>query len=183
MTWKGRDVLSVKDFSRGEIEKLWDLAARIEEHPKDFIGILSGPDSPWVTLLFLEPSTRTFHSFNRAATMLGCHVDALPDPTVSSIAKRESTADTALMFAGYNRVLGTPGCMVIRHPKRGGPKYIAEILEEPVINAGDGAHEHPTQALLDCYSIRERLGDVAGKNVLEIGPGQGVLTHQLLKEL
>jgi len=167
MTWKGRDILSIRDFSREEIEEVWSLASQIEEHPEDFLGILRDSNPPWVTLLFLEPSTRTYHSFHRAAINLGCNVDDLPLPDATSRKKGESSYHTAMMFDGWNQLTGTDNsCIVTRHSRRGGPKLLAERLETPVINGGDSTRGHPTQAMLDGYTF---LKDFGGLDRLKIG--------------
>jgi len=113
-----------------------------------------------VALLFFEPSTRTYGSFDSAAKRMGCKVIGIQDPDTASLKKGESTYDTVRMFVGYGA-----DALVIRHPRAGAPKYVAEAFDVPVINGGDDGHEHPTQAMLDLFTIWEKFGGFEGLKV------------------
>jgi len=113
--------------------------------------------------LFFEPSTRTRLSFETAMQRLGGGVITVADPKTSSAAKGESLADSARTVAGYADVL------VIRHPRKGSAQEIADAVDVPVINAGDGAGQHPTQALLDVYTIQKETGALEGLTVTLAG--------------
>lgn len=106
-----------------------------------------------VTLCFFEPSTRTYQSFQTAAKHLGAEVNGFESAKSTSVQKGETLADTLRNMQSYN-----PSCIIMRHPAEGSAKYAAEILEVPVINAGDGANQHPTQTMLDVFTIEEQGG-------------------------
>ncbi len=110
-----------------------------------------------VALVFAEPSTRTFQSFYLAAKTLGAEAVSIADPSVSSMAKGESLYDTLKMLELYGA-----NCIVLRHPARGAARFASESVSIPVINAGSGSQEHPTQALIDVFTIRRRRGKVDG---------------------
>ncbi len=117
-----------------------------------------------VALLFFEPSTRTYSSFQIAGENLGLKVSGFANPSVSSVSKGETLYDTIKMFEGY----GTD-CFVIRHSMMGAARFAAESTAIPVINAGDGSREHPTQAMVDLYSIRKDFGKLDGLKVGVLG--------------
>lgn len=140
-------VLTAKQFSRGDIEAVLDRAA-------DFggpTGDTRHTDSV-LGLLFFEPSTRTKMSFETAIKRLGGDTIDMGSVDSSSVTKGESLADTVRVIEGYADAL------VLRHPKQGAAKMASEFVDVPVINAGDGAGHHPTQTLLDLYTIRENAG-------------------------
>jgi aspartate carbamoyltransferase catalytic subunit len=142
-----RHVLSMRDFSREEIDSVLDLASELEPyaHGKKS-AMLSGKI---LALLFFEPSTRTRMSFETAMKRLGGGVINLGPAEGSSISKGESLADTIRVIGGYADAL------VIRHPKEGSARLASEFSPVPVLNAGDGAGHHPTQTLLDLYTIKK----------------------------
>ncbi|MBI5553146.1 MAG: hypothetical protein HY917_00210, partial [Candidatus Diapherotrites archaeon] len=140
------DILRMEDFSRESIEEVLQTASRMEKLAPEQKGhILSGKI---VATLFFEPSTRTRLSFESATYRLGGQVIGFADSKNTSLAKGESFADTIRMIDDYADVL------VIRHSREEAAEEAARISFKPVINAGDGTHQHPTQALLDLYTIR-----------------------------
>ncbi len=159
MSLKGRDVVSAKDLSRGEVELLIDEAERLRDMLK-YERPLHIANGKVVMTVFLEPSTRTRLSFQYAATYLGALAMDFGATEISSIQKGESFEDTMRMVDGYG-----PDAIVLRQSVPGNAAKAAEICSSPVINAGDGANEHPTQALLDVYTIRRELGRIDGVSV------------------
>ncbi len=145
--FKKRHVLSMRDFSREEIDSVLDLAASLEPYAKGKKSDML--EGKILALLFFEPSTRTRMSFETAMKRLGGSVISLGPAEGSSISKGESLADTVRVIGGYADAL------VIRHPKEGSARLASEFSPVPVLNAGDGAGHHPTQTLLDLYTIRK----------------------------
>ena len=156
-----RDVLSTKDFSREDLESLFSVAADVEANPGRYRDTLADKR---VALLFLEPSTRTYGSFEAAAVNLGCKVLSNRDPSATSLAKGETLHDTVKMIEGY----GTD-CIVLRDRRMGSSRFAAEVTNLPVINGGSGSREHPTQAMLDLYTILKERGGVDGVSVGFVG--------------
>ncbi len=148
MKFKGRDVISIKDFSKEGIEHILKTARKMEES-EDTGDLLRGKI---LATLFFEPSTRTRLSFETAVKRLGGKVIGFTESTDTSVMKGESLADTIRTVERYSDVI------VIRHPREGSARHAAEVSEKPVINAGDGANQHPTQTLLDLYSIQREKG-------------------------
>jgi len=148
----GRDVVSIRDFKRDQLEALFQSVQELEENPRSLDGQLKGK---LVVLLFFEPSTRTYSTFHIAAENLGMKVSGFSNPAGSSVTKGETLHDTIRMFEEYGADL-----FVIRHTMQGSPRFAAEITEVPVINAGDGSREHPTQAMVDLYAIRKAFGKI-----------------------
>jgi aspartate carbamoyltransferase catalytic subunit len=149
-----RDVISIKDFSREDLALIFKTAMDVEENPGRYHG--SHPDKR-VALLFLEPSTRTFGSFNTSAENLGCKILSNRSPEVTSVAKGETLHDTIKMIEGYDT-----NCIVIRDRHMGSARFASEVTEMPVVNGGSGSQEHPTQAMLDLYTILKRRGGIDG---------------------
>lgn len=156
---KGKDIVSALDFRREDVEELFKLADRLREEMKDE-GVLSYGKGKVLATVFLEPSTRTRLSFTYAMIRLGGTVIDFGPEAASSRAKGESLEDTMLMVDGYG-----PDVIVLRQRTPGFAAKAAEICKAPVINAGDGWNEHPTQALLDVYTIWRELGRVDGIKV------------------
>lgn len=154
-----RDLVSVRDLSRERIDRLLDTAAR---HAKALEG--EGPrslaDGLVLATMFYEPSTRTRLSFESAMERLGGSTISVAEAGASSVAKGESLADTSRVVAGY------ADAIVLRHPREGSARLAARFADVPVVNAGDGAGEHPTQTLTDLYTIREATGDLEGVRVI-----------------
>ena len=160
MGWLGRDIVSIKDFSKEELIEVLDRAAEIEKNREKFSQTLKGKV---MASLFFEPSTRTRLSFESAMQYLGGGVIGFSEPSMTSIAKGETFEDTMRIIDGYADLI------VIRHPEIGSAKRAADICKRPVINAGDGAHEHPTQTFGDLYTIQKSLGKLEGLNIGFVG--------------
>ena len=148
---RGRDLVSVLDLSRSEIEELFRLASRAGE-----LASRKPLRDRILALAFFEPSTRTRLSFETAMKKLGGETIGFSGVEGTSIAKGETLADTIRMLDSY------ADAIVIRHPREGAAKYSAEIALHPVINAGDGRQHHPTQALVDLYTVYRLFGRVDG---------------------
>src|SRR6058998_4399800 len=156
----GRDMVSVRDLSRLEIDQILDMAQVMEPLMKTGSDMLHGKI---MATLFYEPSTRTKLSFESAMTRLGGTALGFAETKGTSVEKGENLADTVRVTEKYADVL------VVRHPLEGAARMAAEFASIPVINAGSGAEEHPTQALLDLYTIRKELGAIDGLNIGLIG--------------
>lgn len=160
---KGRDVIRIQDFSLDEIAAIMDTAKRFETVLENG-GRLLNMSGKGLATLFYEPSTRTRLSFERAMMMLGGQVVSVAEAkTSSSAAKGETLFDTGKMIEAYSEVC------VIRHPVVGSAAELASGSSVPVINGGDGAGQHPTQALLDLYTILKEKGKVEGLTVALVG--------------
>lgn len=142
-------ILTANEFSRADIEEVLDRAARFDQEADIQVD---RHDGAILALLFFEPSTRTKMSFDTAVKRLGGNVVDLGSVEGSSVAKGESLADTVRVIEGY------ADAIVLRHPKEGSAKMASEFVDIPVINAGDGAGHHPTQTLLDLYTLRKHVG-------------------------
>ncbi|HIE15266.1 TPA: aspartate carbamoyltransferase [Candidatus Bathyarchaeota archaeon] len=160
MKFEGRDIISIKDFSREEINYILGIASEMEHLAKKGSDMLQGKI---LATLFFEPSTRTRLSFETAIYKLGGKTIGFAEPSVSSVKKGESLADTIRVVENYCDVI------VLRHPLEGAARFAAEYARIPVINAGSGAEEHPTQALLDLYTIKKETGCIDGLKVALIG--------------
>ncbi|PTV95631.1 aspartate carbamoyltransferase [Halanaerobium saccharolyticum] len=163
MSLKRKDFLGLYDVSKEEINEILDTAVAMKDILTRTVKKVPTLRGKTVINLFYEPSTRTKFSFNLAAKRLSADVMSISKSS-SSIAKGESLLDTAKTM----EVMGAD-VVVIRHSAPGAAKFLAENISASVLNAGDGAHAHPTQALLDIYSIKEKLGKIAGLKVLIVG--------------
>jgi aspartate carbamoyltransferase catalytic subunit len=162
--WTRKDLISIEDLSREEIETVHELARRFKELHHTDPSSLPSLRGRNVLNLFIEPSTRTRIAFEIAAKRLGADV-TLVEKAASSLVKGESLRDTAQVVEALQSDV-----IVLRHSAAGSPRYLADIVKVPVINAGDGAHEHPTQALLDTFTMRETLdGPLDGRKVTILG--------------
>jgi aspartate carbamoyltransferase catalytic subunit len=160
LQFKGRDIVSIKDFNREEIDYILKTAASMEQTAKKGSDMLHGKI---LATLFFEPSTRTRLSFEAAINKLGGTAIGFAEPKVAAIKKGENLADTIRVVEKYADVL------VLRHPLEGAARLAAEFADVPVINAGSGAEEHPTQALLDLYTILKEKGTIDGLNITLMG--------------
>ena len=160
MEFAARDIVSIKDFSREEIDYVLKMTDSIEPLAKKSSHALDGKI---MATLFFEPSTRTKLSFESAMYRYGGNCLGFAEPKAASVQKGENLADTVRVVESYADVL------VIRHPLEGAARLAAEFASVPVINAGTGAEEHPTQAMLDLYTIRRELGKIDGLNVALAG--------------
>jgi len=163
LSYRFGHMLGIEPLSAGEITFLLDQSKpfqEIQRHPLKKLATLRGKT---VALAFFEPSTRTRISFSTAASRLGADQMNLQAES-SSLKKGESLLDTVRTLDAMK-----PDCIVMRHSSSGAPDFVARNLALPVINAGDGTHEHPTQALLDALTIRDRRGTLEGLNVTILG--------------
>ena len=162
-TWRHKDLLGLADLTAGEIGLILETALPCKEIFGRAIKKLPTLRGKTMVTLFYEPSTRTRMSFEIAAKWMSADAVNLT-VAQSSVAKGESLADTAKTI----EALGAD-VIVIRHAMAGAPKLLTETVRASVINAGDGAHEHPTQGLLDLFTIKERKGSIAGLRVVIVG--------------
>jgi aspartate carbamoyltransferase catalytic subunit len=158
-----RNLLGVGDLTRGDAERILDTARALERSLDREVKKLPTLRGRLVVNLFYESSTRTLSSFDLAAKRLSADTMIIRSAG-SSVDKGESLRDTALTLAAYD-----PDVIVIRHPHIGAPHLVAEATAAHVVNAGDGKHQHPTQALLDLFTIREALGRLEGVVVAIVG--------------
>jgi aspartate carbamoyltransferase catalytic subunit len=165
-----RDLISITDYSKDEYLRIMELAAEFEQNPNQ--ELLQGKV---VASLFFEPSTRTRLSFETAISRLGGRIIGFADPGSSSTSKGETLHDSIKMVSQYADLI------VMRHPLEGAARYAAEVSPVPVINAGDGANQHPTQTLLDMYSIVKTQGTLDNLNIFMVGDLKyGRTVHSLL---
>ncbi len=157
-TFKSRDIISIKDFSKDELLYLLDLSGKVENG--DHSALLNGRI---LANLFFEPSTRTRLSFESAMRRLGGSVIGFDEVESTSTVKGESLSDSVKIIEGYCDVI------VLRHFWEGSARLAAESVDIPVINAGDGANQHPTQTFLDLYTIMKTKGGLEGLNVGFLG--------------
>lgn len=160
MKFKGRDIVSIKDFTREEIDYILKVSEEMEKYVKTGSGLLKGKI---MATLFFEPSTRTRLSFEAAMKKLGGECIGFSSAEGSSVAKGENLSDTIHVVENYCDVI------VLRHPLEGAAKFAAEVATVPVINAGSGAEEHPTQALLDLLTIKSEKGQIDGLKIALVG--------------
>ncbi len=160
MEFKGRDIISLKDFSREEIDFVLKVAQTMEPVAKAGSDLLRGKI---LATLFFEASTRTRLSFESAMHRLGGSTIGFAEAEIASVKKGENLADTMRVVESYADVI------VVRHPLEGAARLAAEFASVPVINGGSGAEEHPTQALLDLYTIVKEKGRIDGLNVALVG--------------
>jgi aspartate carbamoyltransferase catalytic subunit len=168
-----KNLISINDFSKEEILHILDVAQEFEAaREQDFLR------GKVVACLFFEPSTRTRVSFEAAVNRLGARVIGFPDDRNTSVTKGETLEDTIRIISNYVDMI------VMRHPMGGAASLAAEYASVPVVNAGDGAKEHPTQTLLDLYAIRKTQGSLDGLKVNMVGDLKySRTTHSLLQAL
>jgi aspartate carbamoyltransferase catalytic subunit len=158
-----RHFISIKDVTRDDLERLMATARTFERSLEREVKKLPTLKGRLVINMFYESSTRTSSSFELAAKRLSADTMSIK-AAGSSVDKGESLKDTAITLGAYD-----PDVIVIRHPQIGAPQLVARVTEAHVVNAGDGKHQHPTQALLDLYTIREELGRIEGLHVAIVG--------------
>ncbi len=167
---KNKNLISINDYSKEEMLRVLDLAEEFEKNPTQ--AILNGKV---IATLFFEPSTRTRLSFESAVNRLGGKIIGFSDSSSSSATKGESLKDTIKTVSNYSDLI------VMRHPIEGSARYASEVATVPVINAGDGANQHPTQTLLDLYSIRKTQDTLDNLNLFIVGDLKyGRTVHSLL---
>jgi aspartate carbamoyltransferase len=175
--WYGKDIISVKQFNREDLEYIFAVAHEMRTMVER-VGTFDLLKGKILASLFYEPSTRTSSSFTAAMERLGGSVISINEVKYSSVTKGESLSDTVRTLECYADVI------VLRHPETGSAAIAAKAARKPVINAGDGAGEHPTQALLDAFTIREELGHLDGLTVTMLGDLKyGRTVHSLARLL
>ena len=181
MDFSGSHILSIDQFDRSDIEKLFSVADKLEPYAskEKITRVLEGAI---LGNMFFEPSTRTRISFGASFNLLGGNVREITEVGSSSLAKGESLADTAQVLSGYSDII------VMRHPEIDSVQKFAEASRVPVINAGDGSNEHPSQALLDLYTIQKELSQndksIDGLRIALVGDlKSGRAVHSLCKIL
>ncbi|KYK31105.1 MAG: aspartate carbamoyltransferase [Thermoplasmatales archaeon SG8-52-3] len=162
MQFKGKDIISIKDFTKNEINYILNYAEEMIPYAKGekYKDILKGRV---LSSLFFEPSTRTRLSFESSMNRLGGRVIGFSDPSGTSQKKGESLSDTIRMADSYSDAI------VIRHPQEGAARLAAEFADSPILNAGDGAGRHPTQCLLDLFTIRKEKKKIKNTKIVLLG--------------
>jgi aspartate carbamoyltransferase catalytic subunit len=167
---KNKSFVSITDYSKKEIIELLDLAEEFEINPNQ--NLLEGKI---IATLFFEPSTRTRLSFETAVNRLGGRIIGFSDAATSSSSKGETLKDTITMVSNYADLI------IMRHPLEGAARYASEVSSISIINAGDGANQHPSQTMLDLYSIRKTQGTLSNLKITLVGDLKyGRTVHSLL---
>ena len=170
---ENRSLVSIAQYSKEKILYMLDMAKEFEMKPNR--KLLEGRV---VATLFFEPSTRTRLSFETAANRLGARVIGFTDPKVTSSSKGETLKDTIMMVSNYVDII------VMRHYLEGAARYASEIAPIPIVNAGDGANQHPSQTMLDLYSIYKTQGSLNGLNIYLVGDLKyGRTVHSLIQAM
>ncbi len=168
-----RSLVTIADYSKEKILYMLDMAREFEAYPNR--RLLGGKV---VATLFFEPSTRTRLSFETAANRLGARVIGFSDPKATSSSKGETLKDTIKMVSNYADII------VMRHYLEGAARYASEVTEVPVVNAGDGAHQHPSQTMLDLYSIYKTQGTLENLHIYLVGDLKyGRTVHSLIQAM
>lgn len=172
---KGRHLIDSHDFTIVELDEIFQLAEDIIERQEDYTHVCDGRV---LGTLFFEPSTRTRLSFESAMLRLGGSIVGFSEPDSSSVIKGENLADTIRTVATYTDII------TIRHPKEGAPKYSSLYCDVPLINAGDGGHQHPTQTLTDLLTIKVAKGNISNLTIGLCGDLKfGRTVHSLIKAM
>jgi len=172
---KGKSLIEVNDFSLEEIDDLLSFAGKIIDSEQNYSSLCKGN---LISTLFYEPSTRTKFSFESAILRLGGQVIGFADAMTSSVSKGESLVDTIRTISCYADLI------IMRHPKEGAPKLASKYSSVPIINGGDGGHQHPTQTLTDLLTIRQLKGPISNFTIGLCGDLKfGRTTHSLTKIL
>jgi len=172
---KGRHLIDSQDFTIEDLDTIFELAEEIIEKPENFIHVCDGKV---LGTLFYEPSTRTRLSFETAMLRLGGSVVGFSEPGSSSVSKGENLPDTIRTVAAYTDII------TMRHPKEGAPRYCSTYCDVPLINAGDGGHQHPTQTLTDLLTIRVAKGKISNLTIGLCGDLKfGRTVHSLIKSM
>ena len=168
-----RSLVSIEDYTKEEILEVLQLASEFEANPNQ--RLLEGKV---VASLFFEPSTRTRLSFETAINRLGGRIIGFTDASSSSVTKGETLKDTIKMVDNYADLI------VMRHPVEGAARYASEVAVNPVLNAGDGANQHPSQTMLDLYSIYKTQGTLENLTICMVGDLKyGRTVHSLLQAM
>lgn len=175
MSLKGRHLIDANDFTLEELDQIFELAHKMEREPEKYSEMCRGKI---LATLFYEPSTRTKFSFEAAMLRLGGNILGFADANTSSVKKGESISDTIRVMDGYSDIV------VMRHPREGAPKLASKFSLVPIINGGDGGHQHPTQTLTDLFTIRNLKGEIKNHKVALCGDLKyGRTVHSLIKTL
>ena len=167
---KNKSLISINDFSKAEYFKILDLAEEFQNNPNQKLL-----ENHVVASLFFEPSTRTRLSFETAIQRLGGKVIGFTEAANTSVSKGESLRDTILTVSRYADLI------VMRHPIEGSSRHASEVSDKPIINAGDGSNQHPTQCMLDLFSIRKTQGTLENLNLYLVGDLKyGRTVHSLM---
>ncbi len=168
-----RSLVSIEDYSKEEMLEVLELASEFEKNPNQ--DLLKGKVA---ASLFFEPSTRTRLSFETAINRLGGRIVGFSDASSSSVTKGETLKDTIKMVDNYCDLI------IMRHPVEGAARYASEVAEHPVLNAGDGANQHPSQTMLDLYSIYKTQGTLENLHICMVGDLKyGRTVHSLLQAM
>jgi aspartate carbamoyltransferase catalytic subunit len=177
MGFKGMDIVSIRDLSKEQIDEILDLSEKMIPYAKGE-RLTKALDGRILSNLFFEPSTRTRMSFESAMNRLGGRSLDMGNPAMTSVTKGETLADTIRMVESYSDAI------VLRHPHEGAARLASRFSQKPVINAGDGAGSHPTQTLLDIFTIRRNKGNIDGIKVAMVGDLKyGRTVHSLAEAL
>ncbi|MEM0157030.1 MAG: aspartate carbamoyltransferase [Thermoplasmataceae archaeon] len=174
---RNKSVVSINDIGDDELSEIFKTAEDMEKALRSgrSLELMKGKI---MATFFYEPSTRTRLSFESAMQRLGGTVISVPEAKSSSVVKGETLADTVRMAEGYSDII------VIRHPMEGAAKLASRFTSKPIVNAGDGSGQHPTQTVLDLYTIRKELGEISGKTVTIVGDLRyGRTVHSLVMAL
>ena len=170
---KDKSLISITDYTKEQYLRILEIAEGFENEPNQKLL-----NNHVVASLFFEPSTRTRLSFETAANRLGARVIGFSDSGSTSVKKGESLKDTIIMVSSYADII------VMRHPREGAARWASEVSSVPVINAGDGANQHPTQCLLDLYSIKQTQGTLENLNIAFVGDLKyGRTVHSLVQAM
>ncbi len=156
MSLKGKNIISIEDFSREELDKVLSVSEKMISFIENGTSLCKGKI---LATLFFEPSTRTRMSFESAMLRLGGNIVGFADAKATSVKKGEILTDTIRMAAAYSDII------TVRHPSEGAARVSANASDVPVINAGDGGHQHPTQTILDLFTIMKEKGKIEGLNI------------------
>ncbi|OFX28081.1 MAG: aspartate carbamoyltransferase [Bacteroidetes bacterium GWA2_32_17] len=172
---KNKSLVSIHDYSKKDYLRIMDLAEEFEKNPKKYGRLLSGKV---IATLFFEPSTRTRLSFESAVQRLGGKIIGFTDAGSSSVSKGETVKDTIKTVSQYSDLI------VMRHPIEGSVRWASEISDVPIVNAGDGANQHPTQCLLDLYTIRQTQKKLNNLTITMVGDLKyGRTVHSLIQAM
>jgi aspartate carbamoyltransferase catalytic subunit len=172
---KNKSLISIHDYSKSDYLKILDLAGEFEKNSGKYSSLLAGKV---IATLFFEPSTRTRLSFESAVQKLGGSIIGFTDAGSSSVSKGETVKDTIKTVAQYADLI------VMRHPVEGSSRWASEVSEVPIVNAGDGANQHPTQCLLDLFTIRQTQKKLENLTITMVGDLKyGRTVHSLLQAM
>ena len=172
---KNKNLISIHDYSKEDYLRILELAGEFEKNPRDYATLLSGKV---IATLFFEPSTRTRLSFESAVQKLGGRIIGFTDSSSSSVSKGETLKDTIKTVSQYSDLI------VMRHPIEGSSRWASEVADVPIVNAGDGANQHPTQCLLDLFTIRQTQGKLEDLTITMVGDLKyGRTVHSLIQAM